>query len=92
MAIVGTETDIILVTEVIPKAQVLPIAPALLEVPGFVCFPSFDLNESNLGAKGSRGICYMFVLGFMPRKSTSLHLSSENRSGYRLNSGDLTDY
>ena len=57
MAIVGTDTDIILVTEVILKAQVIPIAPALLEVPGFVCFPSFDLSERNLGAKGARGVC-----------------------------------
>ena len=73
MAIVGTETDIILVTEVIPKAQVLPIAPALLEVPGFVCFPSFDLNESNLGAKGSRGICAYVRLGI---HATEIHFTA----------------
>ena len=57
MAVAGEEPDIILITEVIPKAQVIPIAPALLEVPGYTCFASFDLSEHNLGGKGARGIC-----------------------------------
>ena len=36
MYIAGDEPDIICITEVIPKAQILPIAPALLEIPGFI--------------------------------------------------------
>ena len=49
--------DVILVTEVLPKAQVNPIAPALLELPGLDCFTSFDPSTHNLGGRGAHGIC-----------------------------------
>ena len=57
MAIAGDEPHIILITESIPKAQVLPIDAVLLDIPGYVLFPSFDLSEKNLGKSGIRGIC-----------------------------------
>ena len=56
MQIAGDEPDLILVTEVIPKAQVLPIAPALLALPNYSLYTSFDPTESNLGESGRRGI------------------------------------
>ena len=49
--------DIMLLTECIPKAQKLPICPALLTVPGYSLFTSFSTNAYNLGRAGSRGIC-----------------------------------
>ena len=49
--------DIMFFTECIPKAQKLPIAPALLAVPGYSLFTSFNMESHNLGASGQRGIC-----------------------------------
>ena len=54
--IAGDEPDLILLTEVIPKAQVLPISPSLLSNPGYVVYTNFDPSKSNLGASGTRGI------------------------------------
>ena len=60
MLISGSEPDLIFITEVIPKAQVMPIAPALLELPGFTMYCNFDPGGLNLGRSGKRGIC-MYV-------------------------------
>ena len=49
-----------MLTEVIPKAQVLPISPALLAIHGYTMFTNFDPAEARLGASGYRGIA-MFV-------------------------------
>ena len=57
MAIAGREPDVIMVTEVIPKAQTLPIDPAVLAIPGYSMFTSFEPSISNLGKSGTRGIC-----------------------------------
>ena len=57
MAIAGREPDVIMITEAIPKAQVLPIGTAVLAVPGYTLFTSFDPDSANLGRSGMRGIC-----------------------------------
>ena len=57
MFISDNPPDVMLFTECIPKAQRLPIAPALLAVPGYHLFTNFDLNATNLGSSGIRGIC-----------------------------------
>ena len=57
MAITGREPDIIMITEAVPKAQVLPIGTAVLTVPGYSLFTSFDPDSGNLGRSGIRGIC-----------------------------------
>lgn len=59
MHIAGNESDLIFITEVIPKAQVLPIAPALLSIPGFVLFTNFDPALPRLGASGTQGVCIL---------------------------------
>ena len=38
MAIAGREPDVIMITEAIPKAQVLPIGTAVLAVPGYTVY------------------------------------------------------
>ena len=60
MSIAGNEPDIICVTEVIPKAQILPISPAQLAVPGYTFYANFSPATSSLGASGMRGVC-LFV-------------------------------
>ena len=57
MFISGNEPDFILLNEVIPKAQLHPISPALLSVPGYVMYLNFDPSETKLGSSGIRGVC-----------------------------------
>ena len=57
LTIVGDEKpDTILLTEVIPKAQTLPIAVPRISIPGFHLFTNFDPDLSDLGKSGCRGI------------------------------------
>ena len=48
--------DMIIVTEVIPKAQKHPILEPLLNISGFEKFTNFKFTESDLGASGKRGV------------------------------------
>ena len=57
MMICNAEPDLILLTETIPKAQKLPIAPALLHISGYTLYPNFAPSTPNLGGSGIRGIC-----------------------------------
>ena len=57
MEIAGNEPAIMLITEVIPKAQVQPIDPARLMIPGYKMYASFNPLDSELGSSGQRGIC-----------------------------------
>ena len=70
--IAGNEPDLIMVTEVIPKAQALPISPALLALPGYNLYASFDLAKPNLGESGCRGICIYAKEG-LPSYEVTLH-------------------
>ena len=54
--IAGDEPDLILLTEVIPKAQVSPISSAQLSIPGYAMYSNYDPSHRGLGASGSRGI------------------------------------
>ena len=56
MSISVDKPDLILLTEVIPKAQKLPISQALLSIDGYSLFLNFDASSPNLGAGGKRGI------------------------------------
>lgn len=57
MLICNDEPEIILLTEIIPKAQRLPISPALLNIPGYSFYCNFALSTPNLGSSGKRGVC-----------------------------------
>ena len=52
--------DIIILTEVIPKAQVNPIPLSQLAIPGYNFYINFDYNATNLGNSGQRGIIVYF--------------------------------
>ena len=71
MHIAGKEPDLILVTEVIPKAQTIPISTALLALPGYTLYTNFDLAKSNLGQSGSRGVC-IYVKEGLPAVEVNL--------------------
>lgn len=57
MMIAGNEPDLILLSEVVPKAQVKPISPATLSLPSYTMYLNFDPSIHNLGSAGCRGIC-----------------------------------
>ena len=57
MEIAGAEPGIMLITEVIPKAQLRPIEPARLMIPGYQMYANFDPLDPNFGSSGRRGIC-----------------------------------
>ena len=74
MQIAGSEPDIMMLTEVIPKAQVLPIPLALLSIPGYSLYVNFDHMQENLGRSGRRGVC-IYVRDDLPCAEVSLHTS-----------------
>ena len=52
----GNEPDIMLLTEIIPKAQRNEIHEAQLNVPGYEKFVNFKFSDQHLGASGKRGV------------------------------------
>ena len=54
--IANDKPDIILLTEVIPKAQAQPISTCLLALDDYALYTNFDPGRQNLGASGYRGI------------------------------------
>ena len=48
--------EIMLFTEVIPKAQKNPISETQVEIDGYQLFKNFDYTDENLGASGKRGV------------------------------------
>ena len=48
--------DIIVITEVIPKAQVYSLQESALNINGYSVVSNFGFSEENLGASGKRGI------------------------------------
>ena len=56
MAISDSKPDIIVLTEVIPKAQRHPIDLAIISIPEYILHVNFDPNRTGLGPSGKRGI------------------------------------
>ena len=50
------EPDIMMFTEVIPKAQKNPIHETQVEINGYHLYKNFNFTDINLGASGIRGI------------------------------------
>ena len=57
LTIVGNDKpDLMLLTEVIPKAQTLPIGVSRISIAGYHLFTNFDADLSDLGKSGCRGV------------------------------------
>ena len=54
--IAGNEPNIMIITEVIPKAEINPIEAPLLEIEGYDHYLNFEISNMNLGASGVRGV------------------------------------
>lgn len=55
--IADSHPSIMLITEVIPKAQLQPIEPARLTIPGYKLYANFNPLDPELGRSGIRGVC-----------------------------------
>ena len=66
--IAGNEPDVIMITEMIPKSQTNPIAPALLHLDGYEPHFNFDLKKDNLGGSGIRGVAIYTRLSLTVRE------------------------
>ena len=56
MLIASNEADIMMFTEVIPKAQKKPILESQVKLTGYGIYTNFNYNDENLGTSGIRGI------------------------------------
>ena len=74
MLIAGNEPHVILISEVIPKAQSLPLSLALLCLPEYNLYLNFDPGLTNLG-RSQRGVC-IYVKDNLFVSEVSLHESS----------------
>ena len=54
--IANNEPDIMLLTEIIPKAQKNEIHEAQINIPGYQKFVNFKFTDQELGASGKRGV------------------------------------
>ena len=54
--IAGNEPNIIMISEVIPKAQMNPIEDQTLDIAGYELYVNFKKSDRNLGASGIRGV------------------------------------
>ena len=75
MQIANNKPDIMMISEVIPKAQTFPLPLALLSIPGYKLYVNFDPTQANLGRSGCRGVC-IYVRDDLPSAEVSLHRSS----------------
>ena len=56
MLIANDNPDLIMITEIIPKAQINPISLTRLAIDGYNLYTNFDYNLPNLGKSGKRGV------------------------------------
>ena len=56
MFIAADEPDVMMITEVIPKAQKNPIFEIQLDIEGYELYKHFNNDDLDLGASGIRGV------------------------------------
>ena len=78
MVIASDSPDIMMFTEVIPKAQKNPILESQMIVPGYVPYVNFNYSDLNLGASGKRGVV-IYVRESIPSDEIKLNTSYEDQ-------------
>ena len=66
--------DIMMFTEVIPKAQKNPVSETQVEIEGYQLFHNFNFTDENLGASGIRGVA-IYVKENIPCEEVKLQSS-----------------
>ena len=77
MLIADDNPDVIMVTEVIPKAQKNPIPDVLLNIEGYELYKNFKEVDSNLGASGRRGVA-IYVMSILICKEITTEIALHN--------------
>ena len=73
LLIASNESDILMLTEVIPKRQVNPIEESQITLNGYVRHTNFEISDSNLGASGIRGTAIFVKEELKGRKVTIMN-------------------
>ena len=77
--IADDEPDVIMITEVIPKSQANPIAPALLALEGYKPSFNFEPSSEKLGSSGLRGVA---IYSKTSLNATEIEIKVENSSDH----------
>ena len=68
----NVKPDLVLLTEVIPKAQILLIGLPNISIPGFLLFTNFDPDLPHLGKSGYRGLA-IYVADYLHPTQVTYH-------------------
>ena len=77
MLIADGNPDVIMITEVIPKAQKNPIPDVLLNIEGYELYKNFKEVDSNLGASGRRGVA-IYVMSILICEEITTEIALHN--------------
>ena len=77
MFIASNEPDIMMITEVIPKAQQNSISYPQLSIKGYDTYVNFNPDEENLGSSGIRGVAIYVKCNLVARKLKLNNLFSD---------------
>ena len=77
MFIASNELDIMMITEVIPKAQQNSISYPQLSIKGYDTYVNVNPDEENLGASGIRGVAIYVKCNLVARKLKLNNLFSD---------------
>ena len=83
LLVCNDEPDLIVVTEVVTKAQRVLIASAQLSIPGYVHYANFEPSSLNPGSSGTRGIC-VYSADWLRVSEVSLYSSAVEHIWIRL--------
>ena len=76
MVIASDSPDIMMITEVIPKAQKNPILESQMIIPGYVPYVNFNYSDLNLGASVKKEVWqFMSEKASPAMRSSSAHLT-----------------
>ena len=86
MLIADNNPDIMLFTEVIPKAQQNPIDENQIKIEGYEHYPNFNFSDKNLGSSGMRGVI-IYVRDNISCKKVSPSSTNRDHIWVELNLG-----
>ena len=85
VVISGSDIDVIMITEVIPKAQKNAIPKCVLNIEGYNLFLNFDCTQENLGESGIRGVAIYIKNTIVKVKKSSYVMSIKTTFGLKSN-------
>ena len=78
MFIAADEPDVMMITEVIPKAQKNPIFEIQLDIEGYELYKNFNNDDLDLGASGIRGVV-IYVKSILNSKDVTTEIAQQHK-------------